>query len=284
MANLFSKGRLSAFLALITLSALTSSLTADECCDPCIPCDPCSTSRMYIGVFGGEIWSDKTKVSQYGTAFFSEIDSVGPIPVIGEGHLKKASSGFGGVQVGYEWTKPSCSDWAFATAGELEAFFYQHKKKGHVINQTVVGLPEHDFIDSFHANSAVVLANAVLSIQNNCFCGITPYIGGGIGAARIELKKADSFQVEPLQAGINHFNSRRCDSTWAFAAQLKAGLRYNFCQRFHIFAEYRYLWIDSANYVFGATNYLTHVPTTAWNVRLKNITQNAFAVGIQFDL
>lgn len=248
-------------------------------------CDPCSCNRMYIGVFGGSLHSDKHRVSQYGTAFFSEVTSVGPLSVIAEGRLKSTSSGFGGFQIGYEYCRPSCcSNWSFAFGGEFEVFFFNHKKKGHLINQTVNGLPEHDFFDTFHMDSTVLLSNFVLSFKNNCWCGITPYVGGGIGAARISLDKANSLQVEPLETGINHFNSRREDSSWAFAAQAKAGLRYKICQCFHIFAEYRYLYVDTSHYVLGATNYTTHVPTSPWNVRLKNTHYNAFAIGLQYDL
>jgi len=275
---MFNLGRLSVLFALVALSAMNSSLTACECCE-----QP-SSNRLYIGAFGGGIYSNNSKATQYGTAFFSERTSIGPLPVIAEGHLNTSSSGFGGVQVGYEWSKPMCSSWSLAPAGELEVFFFNHRKKGDLINQTVVGLPEHDFSDSFHMNSSVILANVVFSLNNDCLFGFSPYVGGGIGATRISLHKADSFQVEPVEAGINHFNSNRSDSSWAFAAQAKAGLRYNFCQIFHIFAEYRYLYVDASNYIFGATNYTTHVPTSPWNVKVKNIIYNAFAFGVQFDL
>lgn len=278
MFKLFSKGRLAALFVLASLSAMNCSLMA------CETCEPPSCNRLYIGAFGGGIYSNSNEISQYGTAYFPELTSIGPLSVIAEGHLNKTSTGFGGVQIGYEWSKPGCSEWSLAPAGELEAFFFKHKKKGHLINQTVIGLPEHDFSDSFHMNSSVILTNVVLSIKNDCLFGLSPYIGGGIGAARVSLRKADSFQIEPLEAGINHFNSNRNDSSWAFAAQAKAGLRYNFCQLFHIFAEYRYLYVDASNYIFGATNYTTHVPTSPWNVKVKNTHYNAFAIGLQFDL
>ncbi len=277
---MFNLSRLAVISALLSLSAVNSLTAYDEweCCE-----EP-SCNRLYIGAFGGGIYSNSSRVHQYGTAFFSEIDSIGPLPIIGKGHLEKNSTGFGGVQVGYEWSKPSCSSWSLATAGELEAFFFSHKTKGHLINETVVGLPEHDFADSFHVNSSEILANVVFSLNSDSLFGFSPYVGGGIGAARLSLDKADSLQVEPVEAGVNHFNSDRCDSTWAFAAQVKAGLRYNFCQMFHIFAEYRYLYVDSSNYIFGSTNYTTHVPTSPWNVKVKNIIYNAFAIGLQFDL
>jgi opacity protein-like surface antigen len=275
---MFNLGRLTVFFALVSLSAMNSSLMAWESCG-----SP-SCNRLYIGAFGGRVHSDSNKVSQYGTAYFPELTSIGPLSVIAEGHLNKTSTGFGGIQIGYEWSKPGCSDWSLAAAGELEAFFFNHKKKGHLINQTVNGLPEHDFSDSFHMNSRVILVNVVLSLNNDCLLGFSPYIGGGIGATRISLYKADSFQVKPIEADINHFNSKRDDSSWAFAAQAKAGLRYNFCQLFHIFAEYRYLYVDASNYIFGATNYPTHVPTSPWNVKVENVHYNAFAIGFQFDL
>jgi opacity protein-like surface antigen len=264
-------------LAFLTLFASNSYASAWDCCET-----P-SCNRLYIGAFGGGIYSNSNRITQYGTAFFPE-EVIGPLPIIGEGHLNKTSAGFGGVQLGYEWSRPFCSNWTLSTATELELFFFKHKKKGDVINQTLVGLPEHDFVDSFDMHSNVLMANVVFSFKNDCFCNFTPYIGGGIGAARLSLHNAKSLQVNPFEPGVNHFNSNRNDSTWTFAAQAKAGLSYQFCDSFHLFAEYRFLYLDSSNYIFGATNYETHVPTSAWNVKVKNVHYNAFAIGLQYDL
>lgn len=284
MLHFLRKSGLTAALAFVSLGAASSSLMANQCFEPCTPCDPCADSRTYVGAFGGGIFSNGSKVSQYGTAFFSELSSIGPLPVIAEGRFKKSSTGFGGVQLGCEMTKPMFSDWIVATAGEVEVFFFEHKRKGHLLNKTVIGLPEHDFADSFHMNSTVILANGVISLKNDWFWGLQPYVGGGIGAARLSLHKAKSFQTEPVEAGVNHFNSRRNDSSWAFAAQAKAGVRYNFSDWISLFAEYRYVYVDTTNYIFGATNYKTHVPTSPWNVRSKDVHYNAFALGVQFSL
>jgi len=299
MFNLFNKGRFAAFLALVSLNTMNFSLMAWEgyeqpsssceqpfysCEQPSYSCKQASCNRLYIGAFGGGIYSNTNKVTQYGTVFLSELTSIGPLSVIAAGHLNETSSGFGGAQIGYEWSKPVYSGWSLATAGELEVFFFKQKKEGHLINHTVIGLPERDFFDTFHMSSNVLLANVVFAINNDCLFGFSPYVGGGIGAARVSLHQADSLQLEPLEAGINHFNSNRNDSAWTFAAQAKVGLRYNFCQMFHIFAEYRYLYIDAANYIFGATNYTTHAPTSPWNVKVKNVSYNAWAIGLQFDL
>lgn len=279
---MFNFCRLAVLSALVSLSAMSTSLTAYECCE-----QP-SCNRLYIGAFGGGIYSNTNRMTQYGTAFFPEPpNSIGPLSVIAEGDLKQTTTGFGGVQVGYEWNKSFCSGWSLGTAGELEFFLFKHKKRGALINQSLVSaLEEHDFHNSFRMNSNMILANVVFSLNNDCLCGFSPYVGGGIGAARVSIHKANSFQVEPVEPDVNHFNSNPNDSTWSFAAQAKAGLRYNFCQSFHIFAEYRYLYVDASNFILGATNYSSpfHYPTSAWNVKVKNVNYNAFAVGIQFDL
>lgn len=282
MFKLFRKSYLSLMLALVSLSTLSSSLIAQDCCDPC------ALNRIYVGGFGGMLYSNSTKVYQMGTAFFEEA-SGGPLAVDARGKTKSASGGFGGAQIGYEWTQCplgiGCSDWTLVPALEVEAYWYSHHKKGHLLNRTDTDrLPEHDFLDSFHMNNTVLLANTVLSLNHSCFGPFSPYVGGGIGAVHISLTNADSLQVAPPEPGINHFNSKRDDTTWAFAAQVKAGVRYNFCEAFHIFGEYRYLFVDSSNYILGSTVYPTHAHTSPWNVKVKNIQYNAFAFGIQYDL
>jgi opacity protein-like surface antigen len=133
-------------------------------------------------------------------------------------------------------------------------------------------------------NAGVYLANAVFSLNTPCFGRFSPYVGVGIGATRLSIRNAKSLQVAPPERGINHFNSRRSDSSWAFAAQAKVGLRYSVCRSLHIFGEYRYLYVDSSNYILGSTVYPTHAPTSPWNVKVQNTHYNAFVFGIQYDL
>jgi opacity protein-like surface antigen len=221
-----------------------------------------------------------------GTAFFTEAVG-GPLAVEGRGRSRGNSAGFGGVQIGYEWSQDpfhiGCTNWNITSAAEIEAYFYSHTKKGDLINPTD-RLPEHDFLNSFPMHMRVFLLNGVFTLNNDCFVNFSPYVGGGIGAANIHIRNAESLQVSPPEIGIDHFNSKRSDSAWAFAAQAKAGLRYNLCERLHIFAEYRFSFVDSSSYIFGSTVYPDHVPTSPWNVDIKKICYNAFAIGIQFDL
>lgn len=247
-------------------------------------CDLCPENRLYIGVFGGEAFSDSTKFTQMGTAFFTEAEG-GPLAVLAKGHAKKKTAGLWGVQAGYEWLQSAnvCSNWNITPAAELEAYFFNNKRKGHFINNTD-RLPEHDFLNSFNVHSSVILANAVLTLNSPCLCNFKPYVGGGIGAARVSLKNAKSLQLSPPEAGIDHFNSKRHDSNWTFAAQAKVGLRYEICDSFHIFGEYRYLYIDSSKYVLGSTVYPTHAPTSPWNVKADQMQYNAWVIGLQYDL
>ncbi|MBY0529642.1 MAG: hypothetical protein K2P51_05565 [Rhabdochlamydiaceae bacterium] len=270
-------------MALLPALLLTaSSLIAGEDKENCNKKDSTNSNRFYIGGFGGELFSNTAHVSQMGTALFQTVE--GPLAVEARGYTKKASPGFGGVQLGYEWSKriDKCRHWALAPGAEMEGYWYSRHVKGHLMNATDTDrLPEHDFLDTFHMNAGVYLANFVLSLNNTW--KLSPYVAAGVGASRMSLRNAKSLQVAPKEPGINHFNSRTHDSSWAFAAQIKAGLRYKL-RWFHVFGEYRYLFVDFSNYIFGSTVYPTHAHTTPWNVKFQNIQYNGFAFGVQFDL
>lgn len=272
--ELFSKNCLSAILVVLSLTTINASLTACECCDAY------EDNRMYVGAFGGGIYSNDTHVSQQGTIFFLEAQG-GPLAVNARGHAKENSSGLGGAQFGYEWTKCPMdlegSGWTITPAVELEAFWYSQTKKGHLLNPTD-RLLEHDFLDTFPMDMGVYLANAVFSLNNPYFGPFSPYISGGVGATRLSIRNATSLQTAPPEAGINHFDSDRSDTTWTFAGQVKAGLRYNFCQSFHLFAEYRYLFVDCSRFVLGSTVAPGHATTSPWDVKVHNIHNNAFVV------
>lgn len=284
MSNLFTKGRLSALITLLSLSTVSAPLMAwdnyNYSCDTNSCCEAPSNNKMYIGGFGGGIWSNRVKTWQMGTAFFTEAEG-GPLAVFARGNLNKTSSGFGGFQIGYEMAPSACSEWGIATAGELEVLFHSHKHKGHLFNDTD-RLPEHDFFNRFDLRTGVGLVNFVVSIKNSCMWGIVPYLGGGVGVARHSIKNASSTQLAPIE-DVNHFNSKTNDSCWSFAAQFKAGARYYFTDALSIFVEYRYLFIDRSDYLFGSTVDPVHVPTSPWNVRIQDASFNAVSAGVRWD-
>lgn len=285
MFGVFCKSCLSALLALIYVMSpsLMASQNCNICehskyeCNPC-ECHSCECNKIYFGAFGGGIFSNSSHMSQMGTVFFTEAEG-GPLAVLAQGNVDANTTGFGGVQFGYEW---SCSNWIVTPALELEAFFYSSSREGQLSNPTD-RLPEHEFVNSFRTNMSVLLVNALFSGNNSCW-GISPYVGGGLGAVRISLKNATSFQISPPEEGINHFNSRQHDSCWTFAAQLKAGLRYEVCRSFHVFGEYRYLFVDCSNYILGSAVDPTHAPTSPWNVKLDDTHYHALSIGIRYDL
>lgn len=278
MFKLSKKSHLATGLALLVLNTM-SSLGADECYSGC--------NRVYIGVFGGELFSNSPEMRQTGTAFFLEAAG-GPLAVDARGDSNSTSPGFGGVQLGYAWSQCpytiGCTNWSITPAIEAEAFFYSETKRGDLINLAQTRLDEHDFHDSFSLDTGVYVANAVFILNNPCFGRFAPYAGVGIGAAHRSARHADSLQVSPPEAGVNHFNSKVNDADWSLAAQAKAGVQYCFCDYLRIFAEYRYVSIDPTTYTFGSTVAPGHAATTAWDVDLGRTSYNGFVFGIQYDL
>lgn len=283
MLKLFNKKLL--LLSILLLNTTYFPLSGDECCST-----DCNDNGCYFGAFGGELFSKPTQFTQTGTAFF--LDSAGgPLAVNAKGHSKKYSSGYAGVQLGYEWKGYDCSGWnAISCAAEVEAFFYKHTHKAHLINPTD-RLPEHDFSNIFPTYTGIYLVNGVFALTDKwffrnffpCLEDFVPYIGIGCGAANIRIRKATSTQVSPPEAA-NHFNSRRSDGTWAFAAQGKTGLRYRVYGDLSIFGEYRFLYVDSSRFKFGSTIYPDHVATSPWNIDMKSTIYNAYTLGVRFDL
>lgn len=242
-------------------------------------------NRLYIGGFGGEMFSNSAQISQIGTLFFPQ-ELGGSQASFSHGRIKKYSTGFGGAQIGYECSKPSsgfeCSGVALAPAAEMEAIFFDSAKKGH-LHHFLDAIPEHEFTDSFKKNVSICFVNGVVSLKNSLF-GASPYIGGGIGAARISLHNVKSVQGSSDDSEVPHFNSKQTDSAWTFAAQAKFGVRYQISESFHIFSEYRYVYVDSINYIFSSSPHSSHSIKSLWNVKLDGLNFNSFALGIQFDL
>jgi len=95
-------------------------------------------------------------------------------------------------------------------------------------------------LDTYEGNlkSWVFLANAYVDLGTwNCF---TPFVGAGIGGARVTL--ADFSDVNPLVGG---FGFGRNPSVWNFAYALHAGVAYNVTKNLKVELAYRYLNIGS---------------------------------------
>ncbi len=229
---------------------------------------------VYVGVFGGGGYGSSTDITQRGTAYFVEAQG-GPLAVNGIGSIGSGGVGFVGGQVGYEFSHNSLMLPAF----EIEGFYISSGTRSGLVESPNDRLGEHNFDNSFKVNSTVFLANMVVSFPA-VHWGVTPYIGGGIGAARVAANGGNSVQVDPPEPGVNHFNSGTDSSAWTFAAQIKAGARLALSSNAYLFGEYRYLYVGSTDQTYGSTVYPFHAATSAWTVNMDSTSYSLATAGI----
>lgn len=230
--------------------------------------------ELYFGVFGGGGASGGGHVTQRGTVYFIEAQG-GPLSVNATG---KANSGGGlfGMQFGHEWSRGS-----LLAAFELEGLYLPGRRvSARLENSASPGrVDEQTFDDSFDMSSVVIMPNLVVGFPRRS-PGVTPYIGGGIGLARVDISGANSIQVSPTEPGINHFNSGTDSSAWTFAAQIKTGVRWALGDGAYVFGEYRFLYVDATDQDFGPTAYPAHAPTSDWRVRFGDTSRHILTAGI----
>ena len=228
----------------------------------------------YASIFGGGGFASDTGVAQLGTAFFIEAQG-GPLAVNARGTAGSGGVGFIGGQIGHEWSNGTL----VLPAVELEGFFISNGSRHASLNSPTDRLDEHSFDDTFSQNTSVFLANLVFSLPTTYY-GLTPYLGGGIGAARVGVSGANSLQIAPPEAGVNHFNSDPDSSAFTFAAQLKAGVRMALGPNAFVFGEYRYLYVGSADQTLGSTVYPNHAATSPWTLTLDASSYSLATAGI----
>ena len=156
----------------------------------------------YVGVFGGGGSRNSSSVSQFGTAFFPEAVG-GPLAIDAMGRTGSGGVGFGGAHLGYEWSHGAY----LRPALEIEGFYLAGNQQRATLLNPTARLVEQAFDNTFPTRTTVLLANMVVGFRTP-YQGITPYIGGGIGAANVSITGATSTQTDPPEAGINHFNAR----------------------------------------------------------------------------
>lgn len=262
----------------LTLAIIASFVAAPAvAADRQLPGQAAPARGVYVGAFGGGGFSTATDVTQLGTAFFPEVAG-GPLAVNARGRTGSDGVGFVGGQIGYEFSHGSLVLPAF----EIEGLYLANGTRRATLQNPTDRLPEHTFDDAFPMSSSVILANLVLSFPSY-YRGVTPYIGGGIGGARVSIDGANSLQTAPAEGGINHFNSGPDSSAWTFAAQAKAGVRVALSSNAYVFGEYRYLYVGSTDQTFGPTVYDTHVPTTAWTDRFGETSYHLGTAGLGFN-
>lgn len=235
---------------------------------------------FYIGMFGGLGTAESASLQQRGAVLLPPGSPLPILPVDAKGSTNSKGLAAGGIHVGYEWKRWDLgSHWGLRPAAEMEGLYLgKHSPVGEmpvmprVLGTQYVTIP---------MTAGVFLANAVFTLQTPLTDKVLPYVGVGIGMASLSIHGSDS--ANPSEPGINHFNSNPDASDSAFVFQLKLGLKSEVYQNLFLFAEYRYISINSTSYTFGATDYPgLHLPTTEWHVDLGHQQYNLFIVGLQY--
>lgn len=245
----------------------------------CFAADTPSDQGVYIGIFGGLGSATATRLQQKGTVLINPSLS---LPIDASGSTGSSTHvSMGGAQVGYEWKRLDFgeSKWGLRPAIELEGIYIG--KLSPTGEMPVIPRALGTQYVTIPMTAGVFLANAIFTLQTPYSSKIFPYIGVGAGVAVTSIKGSDS--ANPSEPGINHFNSNPDASSSAFAMQLKAGVKGEVYKNLYLFAEYRYLSINSSSYTFGSTDYPgVHLPTTSWNVNLGRQQYNLFVAGLQY--
>ena len=134
------------------------------------------------------------------------------------------------VSQGYRFGGSIGYDFSSNVAVEAE-LAYMHSN----VSTIDVGAPVNLTLPAPGTGSALLLMGNVVVGEH--FGSWRPYIGGGIGAARVSL------DVD-FMSGIH-------DSDWAFAGQVFTGIDYALSDKVTVGARYRYQHIGSTNYTDG---------------------------------
>lgn len=158
---------------------------------------PASAEGVYIGAHGGS-----------NLAFGSDIDdSANGLQEIWY------DPGFGvGGTLGYKWSFP------LRTEGE---FTYRRNKVDEI------EISGSDIEASGNVTSMSIMANAFYDFENSSRW--TPYVGGGLGAAKVSWND--------VEAGVREID----DDRWLFAAQIGAGVSFAITEAFLLSLDYRVL-------------------------------------------
>ena len=143
----------------------------------------------YVGVFGGGGSRSSSTVSQFGTAFFPEAVG-GPLAIDATGRTSSGGVGFVGAHLGYEWSYGAY----LRPALEIEGLYLAGNQQRATLVNPTARLAEQAFDNTFPSRTTVLLANMVVGFRTP-YQSITPYIGGGIGAANVSINNATSTQT-----------------------------------------------------------------------------------------
>jgi opacity protein-like surface antigen len=236
------------------------------------PGEACSNGRgLYAGVFGGGGVFTADSIVQSATVL-----NTPPLPVRAAGDGETHAGWLGGLDAGYEWegwTFGHDRRWAILPAAEFEGYYLGTEQTGLLSNST----PR---IFDYRAPMDIGVLSANLLLTLHTPYAIHPYIGGGVGIGIVGNHGATDFQLVPPEPGLNHFNSNPDASSCSFAVTPRAGVRCDLGRSWYLFAEYKFLFVDSTNFTFGSTVYPGHPATTPWTVQYGDMSAHMAVLGV----
>ena len=139
--------------------------------------------------------------------------------------------------------------------------------------------------DTYHAtkNEWVVLANAYVDL-GTWWC-VTPFVGAGIGCARVGIANFTDLGIATLGGGalLPGLASGDNVSKWNMAWALHAGLAYKVTPNFTVELAYRYL--DMGDGLTGDLRTFDGSGVNTINpMTFKNITSHDLKLGVRWDL
>lgn len=185
------------------------------------------------------------------------------------------SSGFGGVGVGYR-----VNNWLrFDVTGEYRSSAHFHGADTFdYFDGTLDRTASDDYSASKHEWTG--LLNAYLDLGT--WRGVTPFIGGGIGASRNTISGFHDTGLSIDTDGVSYpsFGYAGSHSKWDFAWALQAGLAYAVTDRLSMEFAYRYIDLGDAE-----TGRLRDISGNGFGtMTFKDLTSNDFKVGLRYAL
>lgn len=163
-------------------------------------------AKWYVGAAIGSNWVNDFDVSR-------EFSVAGHVLGHGQLHIDMRESTAYLGSIGYRFT----DEWSIQ--GEWAR---RSNRSDSVRVSATAFLPENDV----RLTSKSVMANAIYTMQG--LGAVRPYVGLGIGTARIEMEKLDSL-------GGSH------DKSWAFAYQALLGAEVNMSAQWQLFGQYQHV-------------------------------------------
>jgi opacity protein-like surface antigen len=190
-------------------------------------------------------------------------------------HLSFNTAGIFGLGVGYRF-----NNWF---RGDITG---EYRGNSQFFGTDAVTFPGGFGTDTYHATKSewVVLANGYVDLGT--WWGVTPFIGAGVGGARVSIANfTDQGISTPLLGpgpALTSLNFGDNVAKWNFAWALHAGVAYRVSPNFTVELAYRYL--DMGNGLTGDLRAFDGTNDTVNPTTFKNITSHDLKLGVRWDL